>query len=96
MALLFFPMRYHYEKPSVYVTMYGSTYECNHPVYNSCTLFQMIGVVFEIRDFYSDYNGKEAYLNDFDYHSADHVYRINGDDCYRPECGRCSVHPCIR
>lgn len=41
MALLFFPMRYHYEKPSVYVTMYGSTYECNHPVYNSCTLFQI-------------------------------------------------------
>ena len=32
-------MRYHYEKPSVYVSIYGSTYECNHPVYNKCTLY---------------------------------------------------------
>lgn len=34
-------MRYHYEKPSVYLSMYGSTYACNHPVYNSCTLFRI-------------------------------------------------------
>jgi hypothetical protein len=34
-------MRYHYEKPSVYSTMYGSTYACNHPVYSTCTLFKM-------------------------------------------------------
>lgn len=32
-------MRYHYEKPSVYFTMYGSTYTCNHPVYDKCTLY---------------------------------------------------------
>lgn len=32
-------MRYHYEKPSVYVSIYGSTYECNHSVYNKCTLY---------------------------------------------------------
>lgn len=32
-------MRYHYEKPTIYLTMYGSTYSCNHPLYNSCTLF---------------------------------------------------------
>lgn len=34
-------MRYHYEKPSVYLSMYGSTYICNHPVYSTCTLFQI-------------------------------------------------------
>lgn len=34
-------MRYHYEKPSVYLSMYGSTYTCNHPVYDRCTLFQI-------------------------------------------------------
>lgn len=33
-------MRYHYEKPSIYVSMYGNTYECDHPVYNKCTLFE--------------------------------------------------------
>lgn len=32
-------MRYHYEKPSIYLSNYGKTYECNHPVYKKCTLF---------------------------------------------------------
>lgn len=32
-------MRYHYKKPSIYLSMYGNTYACNHPVYDKCTLF---------------------------------------------------------
>lgn len=36
-------MRYHYEKPSVYLSKYGITYSCNHPVYNKATLFEMDG-----------------------------------------------------
>ena len=32
-------MRYHYEKPEVYSSMYGITYNCDHPVYNTCTLY---------------------------------------------------------
>ena len=34
-------MRYHYEKPTIYLSMYGKLYICEHPVYNSCTLFQI-------------------------------------------------------
>lgn len=34
-------MRYHYEKPDVFYSMYGNTYICNHPVYNKCTLFKI-------------------------------------------------------
>ena len=34
-------MRYHYEKPSIYLSKYGSTYICDHPVYNKCTLFKI-------------------------------------------------------
>lgn len=34
-------MRYHYEKPAIYLSTYGQTYECDHPVYNKCTLFKM-------------------------------------------------------
>lgn len=34
-------MRYHYEKPTIYYSIYGDTYSCNHPVYDRCTLFQM-------------------------------------------------------
>lgn len=32
-------MRYHYEKPELYLSMYGRVYECNHPVYDRCTLY---------------------------------------------------------
>jgi hypothetical protein len=34
-------MRYHYEKPRIYLSMYGTTYNCNHPVYDACTLFEI-------------------------------------------------------
>lgn len=34
-------MRYHYEKPSIYLSKYGDTYFCNHPVYNVCTKFEI-------------------------------------------------------
>lgn len=32
-------MRYHYEKPSIYLSMYGKIHKCDHPVYNKCTLY---------------------------------------------------------
>ena len=32
-------MRYHYEKPDLYFSKYGKTYVCDHPVYDSCTLY---------------------------------------------------------
>ena len=34
-------MRYHHKKPSIYTSMYGVTYECDHPVYNRCTLYKI-------------------------------------------------------
>ena len=34
-------MRYHYEKPTLYFSMYGTIHECEHPVYDRCTLFQI-------------------------------------------------------
>lgn len=34
-------MRYHYEKPTTYSSLYGTEYECNHPVYDRCTLYLM-------------------------------------------------------
>lgn len=34
-------MRYHYEKPALYSSMYGEVHTCDHPVYNVCTLFKM-------------------------------------------------------
>lgn len=34
-------MRYHYKKPSIYLSMYGTTYSCDHPSYSNCTLFEI-------------------------------------------------------
>lgn len=34
-------MRYHYEKPPIYLSLYGETYICDHPVYSKCTLFKI-------------------------------------------------------
>ena len=34
-------MRYHYEKPDLYSSTYGITYECEHPIYDRCTLFKI-------------------------------------------------------
>lgn len=34
-------MRYHHKKPAIYLSLYGSTYECDHPVYNRCTLYKI-------------------------------------------------------
>lgn len=36
-------MRYHYKKPTMPRTNFGKRYICNHPVYNSCTLFEISG-----------------------------------------------------
>lgn len=32
-------MRYHYEKPVFYSSLYGKLHTCNHPVYDRCTLY---------------------------------------------------------
>jgi len=36
-------MRYHHEKPELYVSRYGRTYICDHPVYSKCTLYEIDG-----------------------------------------------------
>ena len=34
-------MRYHYKKPNIYFSIYGKRYICEHPVYDSCTLYRI-------------------------------------------------------
>lgn len=34
-------MRYHFDKPEFYLSLYGERYICEHPVYNSCTLYRI-------------------------------------------------------
>ena len=34
-------MRYHYEKPDIFLSLYGVLHICDHPVYDTCTLFKI-------------------------------------------------------
>lgn len=34
-------MKQHYKEPNIYTSMYGKVYVCDHPIYNSCTLFNI-------------------------------------------------------
>ena len=34
-------MRYHFEKKRIPSKLYGESYICDHPLYNSCTLFRI-------------------------------------------------------
>lgn len=59
-------MRYHYEKPPIYLSLYGETYICDHPVYNKCTLFKIgdLGLAV-IQQRYND-NTKETRWGEID------------------------------
>ena len=67
-------MRYHYEKPDIYSSMYGKTYECDHPVYNKCTLFKMEGRgLAVIQQRYNLYD-KSTYWSEIDPWLPDSIY----------------------
>lgn len=67
-------MRYHYEKPSVYSTMYGSSYICDHPVYDRCTLFQINSKGLAVIQQRYDSDTKHTYWDEIDPWLADQLY----------------------
>lgn len=67
-------MRYHYEKPNVYLAMYGETYVCNHPVYNNCTLYLMGGKGLAIIQQRFDSESKQTWWNEIDPWLVDELY----------------------
>ncbi len=40
-GLLLFYMRYFFNKPEIYLSIYGERYICDHPLYDSCTLYKI-------------------------------------------------------
>ena len=67
-------MRYHYEKPSVYSTMYGSSYICDHPVYDRCTLFQINSKGLAVIQQRYDSDTKHTHWGEIDPWLADQLY----------------------
>lgn len=67
-------MRYHHEKPAIYLSMYGTTYTCNHPVYNSCTLFEMDNKGLAIIQQRLDKTSKKTWWTEIDPWLTDIIY----------------------
>lgn len=67
-------MRYHYDKPKIYLSMYGKKYICEHPVYNQCTLFKINnkGLAVIQQRFNSD--TKSTYWSEIDPWLTDSLY----------------------
>ena len=67
-------MRYHYEKPSIYLSTYGDLYKCDHPVYDRCTLFKMDDKGLAIIQQRHDSNDKITWWSEIDPWLTDTIY----------------------
>jgi hypothetical protein len=67
-------LRYHYEKPSIYLSMYGDTYSCDHPVYSKCTLFSMGEKGLSIIQQRYDSDAKKTWWSEIDPWLTDVIY----------------------
>ena len=67
-------MRYHYDKPNLYLSMYGETYECDHPIYNKCTLYKLDDKGLAIIQQRLDQETKKTYWDEIDPWLTDDLY----------------------
>lgn len=67
-------MRYHYEKPDIYSSIYGTTYICDHPVYNKCTLFKINDKGLTVIQQRYESSTKTTYWSDIDPWLIDELY----------------------
>lgn len=67
-------MRYHYEKPEMYSSMYGTIYTCDHPVYDKCTLFQINNKGLAVIQQRYDPDTKHTYWTEIDPWLTDELY----------------------
>lgn len=67
-------MRYHYDKPERYFSNYGEIYECDHPVYNKCTLYLINNKGLAIIQQYFDSDTKKSHWAEIDPWLTDVLY----------------------
>lgn len=67
-------MRYHFNKPSLYLSMYGRVYICNHPVYDRCTLYEINGKGLAVIQQRFDNETKSTYWTEIDEWLTDPLY----------------------
>ena len=67
-------IRYHYSKPDIYLSMYGETYMCNHPIYNKCTLFKIDDRGLAVIQQRFEHSSKNTYWSEIDPWLTDNIY----------------------
>lgn len=83
-------MRYHYEKPQIYLSLYGETYICDHPVYNKCTLFKIGGKGLAVIQQRYNQSTKETWWGDIDQWLNDALYlHPNFKKVFNARSGEC-------
>lgn len=67
-------MRYHFNKPSLYLSMYGRVYICKHPVYDRCTLYEINDKGLAVIQQRFDNETKSTYWTEIDEWLTDPLY----------------------
>lgn len=67
-------MRYHFERPKKFHSMYGETYICNHRVYSRCTLFNLNGKGISVIQQRFNPETKSTYWTEIDPDLTDVIY----------------------
>ena len=67
-------MRYHYEKPVIYLSKYGNTHICDHPVYSRCTLYTIGNRGLAVIQQRYDPNNKVTWWGEIDPWLTDDLY----------------------
>lgn len=84
-------MRYYYKKPTVYRSLYGRIYICDHPVYNRCTLYQSNNNGLAVIQQRYDPKTKATYWTEIDPWLVDDLYlHPNFNEVFRKRAGECT------
>ena len=67
-------MRYHYDKPKMYLSMYGQTHTCDHPVYDKCTLYKVEDKGLAVIQQRYDSETKKTYWDEIEPWLTDDIY----------------------
>ena len=83
-------MRYHYEKPGIYSSIYGTTYSCDHPVYSKCTLFKINDKGLAVIQQRYNPGDKSTYWGDIDPWLIDELYlHERFEEFFNERAGEC-------
>lgn len=84
-------MRYHFDQPQIYLSMYGHRYICSHPLYDCCTLYQIEEKGLAVIQQRFDPEEKATYWTEIDPWLTDALYLAPGfKEFFDSRAGTCT------